>query len=168
MGIWFACAVSVAGLLGLVLSGPVRMSAASCQRHVGQLTLCLLLSSLSDSTGLGHLTPLGCAQPPQLSGNGGWRRDSASHFSWPQLRPLSYSQPLQLLTSLRLSAASLSWTSAHLRPLLWALDLPAALGHEKKKMKNRQNIERTPKTTKYKENIRQIKNRDKTGGSKKK
>ena len=69
--IWFACAVFVAGLSGFVLSGPVRMSAASGQRHGGQLTLRLLLSSLSDSTGLGHLAPPGCVQPPQLSGNGG-------------------------------------------------------------------------------------------------
>ena len=101
--IWFACAVFVAGVLGLALSGPVRMSAASGQRHGGQLTLGLLLSSLSVSTGLGHSAPLGCAQPPQLSGNGGCRQGSASHFSWPNLRPLSYSQPLQLLTSPSLS-----------------------------------------------------------------
>ena len=69
--IWVACAVLVAGLLGLVVSGPVRVSAAIIQRHGGQLTLRLLLSSLSDSTGLGHLAPPGCVQPPQLSGNGG-------------------------------------------------------------------------------------------------
>ena len=111
--IWFACAVFVAGLLGLVLSGPVRMSAASGQRHGGQLTLRLLLSSLSDSTGLRHSTPLGCAQPPQLSGNGGVWQGSASHFSWPNLRPLSYSQLLQLLTSLSQlpSSAGLRLTS---------------------------------------------------------
>ena len=101
--IWVACAVVVAGLLGLVVSGPVRMSAASGQRHGGQLTVRLLFSSLSDSTGLGHLAPLGCAQPPQLSGNGGCRQGSASHFSWPNLRLLRYSQPLQLLTSPTLS-----------------------------------------------------------------
>ena len=51
----------VAGLLGLVLFGPVRMSAASGQRHGGQLTLRLLLSSLPDSTGLGHSAPRLCA-----------------------------------------------------------------------------------------------------------
>ena len=69
--VWVACAVFVAGLYGLEMSGPVRLSAACGQRHGGQLTVHLLLSSLSDSTGLGHLAPLGCVQPPQLSGNGG-------------------------------------------------------------------------------------------------
>ena len=59
--IWFACAIFVAGLLELMLSGPVRMSAASGQRHGGQLTLRLLLSSLPDSTGLGHSAPRLCA-----------------------------------------------------------------------------------------------------------
>ena len=120
--IWFACAVFVAGLSGFVLSGPVRMSAASGQRHVGQLTVRPLLSSLSVSTGLGHSAPLGCAQPPQLSGNGGCRQGSASHFSWPNLRPLSYSQPLQLLTSPSLSqllrSAGVRLTSS-LSPGLW-------------------------------------------------
>ena len=118
--IWVACAVLVAGLLGLVVSGPVRMSAASGQRHCAQLTVRHLLSSLSDLTGLGHLAPPGCAQPPQLSGNGGCRQGSAPHFSWPNLRPLSYSQPLQLLTSLsQLPISAELWLTSGLASWLW-------------------------------------------------
>ena len=125
-----ACAVFVAGLLGLVLSGPVRMSAASGQRHGGQLTVRPLLNSLPDSAGLGHSAPFGCTQLPQLSGNGGCRHSSAVQLSWraggPSAIQLFAAAAAALLLSPQL-VASAGPLSAHLLPLRWAPGSPASL-----------------------------------------
>ena len=72
---------------------PVVMATLRSRLRVSSLLL------LPGSTDLFSSAPFCCAQPLQLTGNGGWRQGSAAPLSWTSLRPCN-SQPLQLLTCL--------------------------------------------------------------------
>ena len=100
---------------------PVVMATLRSRLRVSSLLL------LPGSTDLFSSAPFCCAQPLQLSGNGGCRHSSAVQLSWraAALQLFAVAAAALLLSPQLLSSAGP--LSAHLLPLHWAPGSPASL-----------------------------------------
>ena len=113
--------------MGAVSLWSGQLLSASGQPRVPRSTVRRPCGSLPGSTGLISLAPLGWAQLPQLSGNGGCRHSSAVQLSWraAALQLFAAAAAAHLFSpQLLASAGSLS---AHLLPFRWAPGSPASL-----------------------------------------
>ena len=102
-----------------------QLLSASGQPRVPRSTVRRPCGSLPGLTGLVSSAPLGCAQLPQLSGNGGCRHSSAVQLSWraAALKLFAVAAVAHLFSpQLLVPAGSLS---AHLLPHRWAPGSPA-------------------------------------------
>ena len=131
-GSWVRCGVRRVGVLVSFWSS--QLLSASGQPRVSRPTVRRPCSSLPGSTGLISSAPLGWAQLPQPSGNGGCRQGSACHSRARGMVKLAKPPALQLFAvaaaALLLSPqlfASAGPLSAHLLPLRWAPGSPASL-----------------------------------------
>ena len=104
-----------------------QLLSASGQPRVSRPTVRRPCGSLSGSAGLISSAPLGWAQLPQLSGNGGCRHSSAVQPSWRAAALQLFAVAAAALLLSPQLVASAGPLSAHLLPLHWAPGSPASL-----------------------------------------
>ena len=127
---WVSGSDDIRGLVrrvGAVSFWSGQLLSASGQPRVPRPTVRRPRGSLSGSTGLISSAPLGWAQLPQLSGNGGCRHSSAVQLSWRAAALQLFAVAAAALLLSPQLIASAGPLSAHLLPLHWAPGSPASL-----------------------------------------